>query len=281
MSEHKGWIALDIDGTITDQAHHVPLQTARYLQSLQANGWQLIFITGRTYSFGVSALNVFNFPFYLGVQNGADILEMPTKTRVARAYLPATVVNTLEKLYQGYEEDFIVYAGYEKGDFCYYRPHKFSEKLLNHLKKIQALSPEPWQAVETFTFDPEQTFPLIKCLGFYEGMQAVNKQLSSLDQIAVSLIRDPLAESIYLNMVTAPLATKGKALEQMINKTGKRGLIIAAGDDFNDQSMLQYADCRIVMKDAPLEMQAQADILAESAKEQGIIKAIEQAIKRF
>lgn len=280
MTEHKGWIALDIDGTITDESHHVPKETVDYLTELNHQGWEVMFITGRTYSFGTSALNVFPFPFYLGIQNGADILEMPSKKRISRAYLGAALLPALEQVYQGESEDFILYAGYEKGDFCYYRPKKFSTLLREHLVKIESLSPEPWKAVDTFEFGNEDAFPLIKCLGFQEQMRSVHKRLESVKEIAVSLIRDPLDEAIYLNLVTHSLATKGQALERMIAKSGKRGKIIAAGDDRNDVSMLESADIAIVMGGAPAEMLPLADILAPSAKEQGIITALKQAVLR-
>jgi HAD superfamily hydrolase (TIGR01484 family) len=278
MTEHKGWIALDIDGTITDQSHHVPQETVDYLTLLKSQGWELMFITGRTYSFGTSALNVFPFPFYLGIQNGADILEMPSKKLISRAYLPGQLVPALEQVYQGQNEDFIVYAGYEKGDFCYYRPKKFSTALREHLVKIESLSPEPWKAVDTFEFASHEAFPLIKCLGFQEGMRSVYERLLSVKEIAVSLIRDPLDEAVYLNLVTHALATKGQALQRMVTHTGKRGRVIAAGDDRNDVSMLECADVAIVMAGAPSEMLPLADILAPSAKEQGIITALKQAI---
>jgi hydroxymethylpyrimidine pyrophosphatase-like HAD family hydrolase len=93
------------------------------------------------------------------------------------------------------------------------------------------------------------------------------------------MIRDPLDEAIYLNLVTHPEATKGKALERMIAQTGKRGRVIAAGDDLNDVSMIQVADVGIVMKNAPLQMHPLATILAEPAASQGIIAGLTQAIQ--
>ncbi len=278
MATHQGWIALDIDGTITDKTHHVPLETVRFLASLHSQGWQLMFITGRTFSFGTSALNSFDFPYYLGVQNGADLLEMPHKKLISRAYLPSDVIHLIEKIYEGHSEDYIIYSGYEQGDFCYYRPKRFSQTLLDHLIKIKAFSPEPWKAVDSFIFSPTQTFPLIKCLGCETGMQALYSQLSSLNECAVSLIRDPLDKAVYLNLVTHPEATKGNALKRMIAHTGKRGVVIAAGDDMNDVSMIQTADIGIVMKNAPKQMHSLATILAEPAGSQGIIAALTQAI---
>ncbi len=273
MHKHIGWIALDIDGTITDGSHRAPPEVVRYLHSLEEKGWELVFITGRTFSFGYRVVKEFDFPFYLAVQNGADILHMPYKKLIARHYLDAQVIPILERAYRGEKEDFLVYAGYERGDFCYYRPERFSSLLTEHLHKIMALSPEPWRPLKSFDFDEGISFPLAKCLGTKEAMQRMNASLQAAPQVAVTLIRDPLGAEIYLNLVTAKLATKGNALQEIKQLLGKGGPVIAAGDDLNDISMLEAADIKIVMSSAPVTMHSMATILADH----GIIEALKIA----
>lgn len=277
MRKHKGWIALDIDGTITDESHHAPKEVIAYLHDVQEEGWELVFITGRTFSFGYRVVQAFNFPFYLAVQNGADILHMPGKKQIARHYLDESVIPLLEKAYKKEEEDFLIYAGYEQGDFCYYRPHRFSSQLLAHVDKIMALSPERWKAVESFTFEKEFIFPLAKCLGKKAAMERIDAILQKVPQVAATLIKDPLGVDIYLILVTAKEATKGNALQAIQKIYGAAGPVIAAGDDLNDISMLQLADVKIVMSSAPSQMHQMADILAAHGKEKGIIDALNRA----
>jgi Cof subfamily protein (haloacid dehalogenase superfamily) len=279
MRKHIGWIALDIDGTITDSSHRAPPEVVYFLHTLEKKGWELIFITGRTYSFGYLVVKEFNFPFYLAVQNGADILYMPHKELVSHHYLDKGIIPILEKAYQGEREDFIVYSGYEQGDFCYYRPQRFSPALIEHLHKMMALSPEPWKAVPDFNLEKGICFPLVKCLGTKESMERVNALLQTFPDISATMIRDPLAEGIYLILVTAKQATKGAALQTVKQVIGDGGPVIAAGDDLNDISMLQFADVKIVMSSAPPEMHSLATILAEHGTEHGIIAALSQAIE--
>ena len=272
MRKHIGWIALDIDGTITDESHHAPPQVVDFLHSLEKKGWELVFITGRTFSFGYRVVKEFDFHYYLAVQNGADILYMPHKDLVARYYLDDTVIPILEKAYRGEKEDFLLYAGYERGDFCYYRPERYSPKLTEHLSKIIPLSTEPWRAVKSFDFEQGLSFPLAKCLGTKEAMQRINGILQGIPNLSATLIRDPLGEDIYLNLVTAKQATKGNALRAVKNLLGEGGPVIAAGDDLNDISMLEVADVKIVMASAPQEMHSMATIVAEH----GIIDALQR-----
>ncbi len=279
MRKHIGWIALDIDGTITDKTHHAPKEVVRFLHALEEKGWEIVFITGRTFSFGYSVVKEFDFPFYLAIQNGADILLMPHKERVARHYLDDNVIPILEEAYRGEKEDFLLYAGYERGDFCYYRPNRFSSVMAEHLKKIMALSPEPWKPLENFDFEKGISFPLAKCLGTKEAMERINAKLQAVPTVSATMIRDPLGEDIYLILVTAKPATKGNALGIVKEVIGDGGLTIAAGDDLNDISMLLAADIKIVMDSAPPEMLPLATIVAKHGKQHGIIEALTQAIQ--
>lgn len=274
---HKGWIALDIDGTITDHIDTVPIEVVAYLKGLAAQGWKLIFLTGRTFSFGQKALKNFDFPYFFAMQNGADILQMPERTLISRAYLKGDVISVLEGAYAGEKEDFLLYAGYEKGDFCYYRPLRFSPAYLVFLEKMKTLCPEPWKAVNSFNFDKEAAFPLIKCLGTREEMDRIHQLLSAIPHLYVTLIRDSIWKDLYLNLVTHPLATKGLALQRTIAAAGLRGPVIAAGDDLNDLTMLECADFSIAMETAPAQLLTKADLVAPSAAKLGIIAALKHA----
>lgn len=275
----KGLIALDIDGTITDNIYDIPVNVAEFLKSLKIDGWELMFITGRTYSFGHTTLQNLEFPYFFAVQNGADILEMPLKKSVGRHYLNHNVIPVLEEIYKKEKEDFLIYSGYEKGDFCYYRPSHFSPMLLDYLEVIKKLSPEPWKQVDSFDIEELKTFPLIKCLGSEEAMERINRLLKPISSIHATCIRDPIGEGLYLNLITNRDATKGNALERIAQLLGIKGPMIAAGDDLNDLSMLEKADISIAMETAPKELIDKADIVAPSAAKQGIIQALQQAIR--
>jgi len=281
MRKHLGQIALDIDGTITDATHHAPEEVVHFLHSLEEKGWEITFITGRTFAFASRVVGKFDFPFYLAVQNGADILLMPEKKRVVRHYLDEKALAILQQAYEGEQEDFLIYAGYEQGDFCYFRPERFSVKMRAHLRKIMALSPEPWKEVESFDFKQGLAFPLAKCLGTKESMQRVCKRLQMHPELSATLIRDPLAadeDAVYLILVTGARATKGEALNSVKELTGGGGVTIAAGDDLNDVSMLEVADIKIVMASAPSEMLPMATLVAEHGQQHGIITALNKAI---
>lgn len=274
----KGLIALDIDGTLTDDLMCIPDPVIQYLEDVQED-WRICLATGRTFSFAKSIISQIKFPYLLVLQNGADVLQMPEKVNCKRSYISSTLLPLLEGAFVGQKEDYLIYSGYEEGDFCYFRPTRFSDGLLLYLYELKELSSAPWQALQDFSFPKEKSFPLIKGFGTQEQMFTVANQLQKIEEITTSVIRDPIAPSLFLNLITARGATKGKAIEFLAEQLGF-SFVIAAGDDRNDLSMLKKAKERIVMDKAPKELQEIATIKGGSAREMGIISALQKAVQK-
>ena len=272
----KGIIAFDIDGTLTHQLDWIDPKVVRALQELGERGWQVALLTGRIFSFAWQILQNLHFPYLLAVQNGADIMAMPGKEHLQQNYLSPDILPEIEAACEGNSEDFIIYAGIDKGDFCYYRPKHFSKKVIHYLNKLESLGAAPWQSSD-FVFAKDVRFSLIKCFGEEGAMRKVHDKLQNNPNIEVSLICDPVDPSFYLNLITHPHANKG-AVVHFLREHFNTPLVIAAGDDRNDIKMLQEADIAIAIETAPEEVLACADIRARPASELGILKAIEEAI---
>jgi HAD superfamily hydrolase (TIGR01484 family) len=276
-----GIIALDIDGTLTAQTYHLPTNVADYLGGLLNKGWQIVFITGRPFKWGQATLAGLNFPHYLAVQNGAIILEMPSATVLARKYLDRSIFPAMDTVCKEEGTDFIIYAGFEYDDICYYRPKRFAPALLNYLEKRTKTLSENWVAVESYDAIELTSFPSIKCFGLCDKAVILADKIEKQVGLHVPLIRDPFDEQYYVAQATHADISKGHALTDLIALKNIQGNIIAAGDDLNDLSMLQVADCKIVMATAPEEMLRIADVGAPPAAEEGIISGLEQAIARI
>lgn len=276
---HRGTIALDIDGTITDREHQIPDGVATYFENLHKEGWQFVFVTGRPFSFAMMTLPKLTFPYLLAVQNGADLIEMPERKRIDHAYLKIDVVEALAKLYEEEEGDFIVYAGFEHGDLCYYRPSRFSERMKEYLKEVEKLSASPWIALETFEIETQSSFPLIKCIGKEAVLKRFHEKLQTIPDLKTSLIRDPIDPSLHLILITHKEADKGIAAKKFVEKYGLKRPLITGGDDNNDIPLLKVGDVRIAMDGAPEALQNIAHIIAPPSDRMGIIQGLEEAIR--
>jgi len=273
----KGWIALDIDGTITLDKYSVPRQVTDYLRQLQKEGWNIAMATGRPYAFASMALSDFDFPYIFLAQNGSIALEMPTKKVLFQNYISSHSIALVEKAYEGIDSDFLVYAGFEKGDFCYWRPQRLSPDDLHYLKDLQKRQKEKWQQVDQF--DLLDDFPLIKCFGNETRMNQIATKLRETGKFQVTKIRDPFEEGYFLLLVTDQKASKGASLKEVFALKGRGPRVIAAGDDENDISLLQAADIKIAMAHAPESLQRVATFIAPPTRDHGIITALQMAIR--
>lgn len=276
----KGWIALDIDGTITLDKYSVPREVTAYLRSLNHDGWNVAMVTGRPYAFAAMALSEFDFPYTFLAQNGSLALEMPEKKLLFKTYIQASSIHLVEKAYEGIDSDFLIYAGYEKGDFCYWRPKRLSSEDLDYLIDLQKRQKEKWQEVDRYENVHLDAFPLIKCFGYEPKMDLIASRLRATGKFEVAKIRDPFEEGYFLLLVTDQKASKGNSLTQVLELKGRGKRVIAAGDDENDISLLRVADTKIAMAHAPESLQQVASFIAPPTKDHGIIKALQMAIKQ-
>ncbi len=269
---NKGTLAFDIDGTLADSSHRIPLEIRDYLHGLHEEGWNIALVTGRTLSFAQIAICEITFPYTLALQNGADILEMPARKLISRSYLPKSALALLDELSVSLEEDFIIYSGYERGDICYYRPSHFSGAMLEYLKKLEKLAAKPWKEVESLSEIDQEEFPLVKCIGSERACGCFDEVINKQKDLHACVIQDPIDPTLYLNLITHVNADKGKAVENMPRP------LIAAGDDNNDIPLLKVADVAIAINTAPAGLKEVADHIAAPPSELGIIKTLSDVL---
>lgn len=274
----KGWIALDIDGTITQDKYSIPEEVIKFIHDAVKSGWKIAFATGRAFVFAKPALEKINFPYIILPQNGSVALRMPGQEIVFKRYMKPSVLADLEEVYEGKHSHFLVYSGFENGDRCYYRSDRFSKQDLAYLEEVQKREKEEWIDASHSSIDFD--IPLIKCFGKLDAMKKIGSKLLKKGYFEVSLIRDPFHTSYYILMVTDSKASKGASLREMFSYDGRGDLVVAAGDDENDISLLQTADVKIAMPHAPEVVRKIADFIAPAVSEMGIIYALKIVIQR-
>ena len=275
-----GWIALDIDGTITLDKFSVPEPVVAFLREKVNEGWRIALVTGRPMTFALFALEKFTFPFLVLSQNGTVAMEMPSRKILFKHYIPKSALPEIEQAYEGIVGDFAVYSGYENNDRIYWRPHRLDAEQKAYLEDIAKNQKEPPIAVHSYEEIQEPCIPLVKCYGTLHEMKSIANRLERCDRFNTTLIRDPHEENIYLLLITDRSASKGQSLLEAIQILGPRGTIIAAGDDENDASMLKIADIKIAMHHAPESLQNIAHFIAPPTSECGIIQALQMAMRK-
>jgi len=254
----KGILALDIDGTVVDKTHTIPRENSELLSRLVEEGWAIIFITGRSFSFSYRALKGLPFSYHLSVFNGALLLEMPSRKVIRIHLLPSPKVPLIVEACQKLGLDPLFHEANAQHDLCYWRPEKHDAQMRRDLERRQALTAEEWVSVNSFEEIGRKKLAYAKIFGPREVLVKLE-----FEGLATVTIGDPLRENGALMMVTDSHATKGRSLSDFREIVGETKAI-AVGDDYNDLSMIEEADIGILMKSAPEEIKKFADLIAEN-----------------
>ena len=275
----KGIFAADIDNTLTDSRHLIPDPVVEYLRRLHKGGWEIVFLTGRTFAFAQKSIDKFDFPFHVGLQNGAEVIQMPERKVVFQNFLPHKILTDLDKMCKDHSIGYIVYSGYEAGDFCFYEPHLFSEAMLEYFEKLKQLSSVPWVAVKNHKEIPEVGFPLVKGFGERKVLCEMRDRLLRTKELDVYVIGDVIDPAKGLLLITNKGANKGDALRKICQMRGWNYPIVAAGDDENDIPLLEMADFSICVKGGSDRLIEYADVVAPSSPQLGIIQGMNQILE--
>ncbi len=275
---HQGVIALDIDGTLTYGKRPIAGPITAYLDQKAKEGWTIFFITGRTLAFATMAISHLKFPYYIGVQNGADILEMPAKKNVFRKHIPLSILDLFDQIFDPIEGDYLVHTDYEKGDVCHYREKHLTKEGLEYIKRVGEVIPV--KSVESFkVLDGEHT-PYVKCFGTHQEMIEMEKLLEMVPGISCVRNRDVIVSDRSILLISAEGIDKGTAVSHLLEtKIGQRP-VIAAGDDRNDIPLLKVADVGIAIENGCQELIEMADIVAKGPEEHGVIAALDEGIAK-
>ena len=277
----RGVFASDIDNTLTDERHLIPDEVVNYLVNLHNEGWQIVFLTGRTFSFAQLSMEKFNIPFILGVQNGAEVIRMPEKEIIYRTFHDRSILSDLEQVFKGHSIGCIVYSGFEEGDFCYYNPNHFSNDMLDYFKKLQNLSAIAWTPIGKHEDIKAKGFPLVKCFGPWEELKVIEKKLLTKQDVCSCIINDSIDRSKGILMITSKGVDKGAVLKKLREDEGWKCPIVGVGDDDNDLSLLKYADISICVDGGSKTLKDHADVLADSSANLGVIAAMDHVISEY
>ena len=277
----KGLIALDIDGTVTAVRDHLQSAVVDYLAELARAGWQIYFITGRTFHWSYTLLKDLPFPYLLGVHNGAFVASMPQRDVLFQSYLKKAEVVRIEAILQRYGSAGVIYTGPQGAERTYICPGVLPPERLEYLHKRRAFVQEEWIEVDSIEAIAENDFLAVRCLETREVARDISRAITDELSLPCPLMMDSCSQTYALVQVTQKEVTKGSAINHVLPRLGITGPIIAAGDDHNDIALLESADIKVAMQTAPPELLKLADVVAPPASECGIIQGLKEAIARI
>ncbi|QDZ40632.1 HAD family phosphatase [Euhalothece natronophila Z-M001] len=265
-------IILDIDGTIAGESNEVNSAVIQALKALQKQGIQVILATGRMYCSALYFAQAIGTDLPVICYNGAWIKNPKTQESLWHLPVPIPLAEELLDFCEQpalrssldvhfYLDDQLYVREVTKETELYIERSRIKANPVGDLRFLLDQSPTKILAMSS---QPEVTKALLAKL----------KQLYSEEQLYLT------QSNPYFVEACNPGASKGKAVRYLVEEV--LGLqaqnAIAMGDNFNDLEMLNYAHWGIAMGDAPPEVKAQADWVAPSVEEDGVVAALEKFI---
>jgi Cof subfamily protein (haloacid dehalogenase superfamily) len=269
-------IAIDIDGTLLSPEFRVSETDLATLRRAQAQGIEVILVTGRRHTFALPIAQQLGFDLWLISSNGAVTRSLAGET-FHRDLLPEATCRELLGVMQEFRgQTVLTFDSNRAGTIVIERLDLLETSIKRWLEKnmqyIQFVVP----IEDALTTDPVQAM----FCGPVADMQRVLRVLESCG-LPITVLRTeyPGRDLSIVDVLNAG-CSKGHALERWANYRGiTREQVMAVGDNYNDIEMLEFAGHPFIMGNASEELRSRGWKLTRSNAESGVSAAIEHVLE--
>lgn len=234
-------IALDMDGTLLNDAQEVPEANKQAIEKALASGIDVVLSTGRGVDTCYPYAKELKLSSYMVTANGAEIWTME-KELLQRTGLSTEM---MEKLY-----NIALQVGVKM--WMISTEGAFRDELPANLKEYE------WLKFGCHTEDQQKLDILVKEFSKYEELELTNSLPTNIE-------------------VNKKGVSKAKALRYLCEKIGiTMDNVMACGDSLNDIKMIQEAGVGVAMGNAQQAIKNVADYTTVSNNEGGVGEAIEK-----
>jgi len=264
MSKFK-MIGLDIDGTLLNSKHQITTETNKAIKTaVNEKGIPVILVSARMPKGIIFLQRELEIEAPIICYSGALVLDKNGEI-LSQKYMS---VSDIKEVYAAAKKLGVHVSLYKDDEWCIEKMDEWAKQEY----EITSIIPN----VINFEF-------LFEAWG-KEGSGA-NKILCMADPDKINLLKDQLkidslniypSKPTYLEIMPKE-ASKTSAIEILRKKFNvKQREILAAGDNYNDMDMIEYAGLGVAMGNAPDEVKRCADFVTLSNDEDGVAKVIKK-----
>lgn len=256
-------IAVDIDGTLTNDEKQITPRTKKALIDVQKSGRKVVIASGR-HPYGVipyaRELELEKYSGFLLCFNGGRVLRASDKG-FETIYSKNLNLNFVPQVCDLLKDSNITVNTYQ-GDTI------LADKKTNAYTHVEPdILKMPFRQIDDFARRVD--FPVNKLLlaGEPEELDRYEKVLASYFDGVLDVFK---SAPFFLEVV--PLGvSKGASLHPLLKNLGlQRENLIACGDSYNDITMLGYAGLGVAMENAEEDVKAVANYITKSNNDDGI-----------
>lgn len=263
------WLALDLDGTLTNSDKLVSQRNIKAIHDAQNVGMNVILASGRPL-LGIEhiakRIGLYEKGGYILAYNGGHVVECKSNQTIFKELIPMEHLETIVKVGEKYHVYPLTYNFQgviaESDDNFYLKKEAFNNSV--PLIKVNSLIKEVKNPVVKFMVVGEPD----------ELLRAREYLLDKLDGQLNLFFSEP-----YFLEITPLGIEKASALERLLGIYGDSSEnLIAIGDGLNDLPMLNFAGYAVAMGNAYDEVKLIANMITGTNDEDGVAQAIEKII---
>ncbi len=264
-------IALDLDGTLTNDKKEIPPATKEALFALMEEGKKVILVSGRPVCGVMPVAKELKFDQlggYVMGYNAGQVVECKTMKILQNYVLPDEVIEPIFNIVEEYP------------DVCL-TSYKDNKIIINNKSN---------QYVEVEAYSNKM--PIVVCEDFLNELERpLNKLLVCGPPQYIPEILGRIGEQFgdilnlfpsepFFGEVMPKGIDKGYSLGVLVKNLGyQSNQVIACGDSGNDIPMIEYAGLGVAMDNALPEVKKAADYITRSNQEEGVLHVINQFMR--
>ncbi|GEN56566.1 haloacid dehalogenase [Halolactibacillus alkaliphilus] len=261
-------IVLDLDDTLLRDDHTISPITKETLFKAQDQGVKVVLASGRpTYAMRDlgDELHLSDYGSYLLSFNGGRITNCKTNEDIFSSTLTFEDVAFLYEL--SIRENVYIHT--------YVGDNIITEKNNDYTTIEADITGLPITKVEDFIASVTERPVKILMVEDPEVLKPLEKKLQKELSERFSVLRS----KPYFLEFTEKGVTKGTSLDHLIKQLGiKREEVIAIGDSYNDQSMIEFAGLGVAMGNAPDDIKAISDYVTKTNMQDGVAHVVQKFI---
>lgn len=258
-------IALDLDGTLTNNQKEVTAATKEALDNAMEQGARLVLASGRPV-YGIvpvaKSLALDTKGGYILAYNGGQIIDCKTNEMLYSQYLPSDVIPLL---YEYAKSKGYALLGYKGNEIITESPDDIYVKEESRINKMNV------RKVDMLTDELDAKSTKLLMTGDPKDMLKAEEELREAVKDRIDVYR---SAPFFMELVPKGI-DKAKSLTRLLsllNLTPKD--MMAFGDGYNDLSMLRLAGMGVAMANAAPEVRTEADFVTLSNEEDGVAHAL-------
>ena len=287
-------VALDLDGTLVHSDGHVSARNRAALDAARTAGVELAICTGRRHSYALRVLRTLPMsPHEVVISSNGAVTRTAEGDLLWRVTLPREVTLRLCSELREFRNALVLTLDMFQTD-GHDAPGALLLEELDDLHgsirawmEINAASIQRWQPLEGAFASPESPEPIqaMLCGGMDRIHRAESLLRHKLGGYVDSYRTEYPGKDLCILDILPKGRSKGSALLQFAESRGiPPEAILAIGDNWNDEPMLQVAGRSVVMQNAPQDLQRHAQqqgwhLSPVGGDEDGVAVAIEGALR--